>query len=103
MRTLLSRTIQIDPSFHIALGIIVVLGIAEIFFATSYYVGAARATGSDDAFVNRLKLDAAGVRAMADGVRQVAALPDPGDRQILALLGGAEQRVLPQAATRRLR
>jgi hypothetical protein len=43
MRTLLSRAIQIDPSFHIALGIIVVLGIAETFFATSYYVGRARA------------------------------------------------------------
>jgi tetratricopeptide (TPR) repeat protein len=43
MRTLLSRAIQIDPSFHAALGIIVVIGIAEIFFATSYYVGRARA------------------------------------------------------------
>ena len=43
MRTLLSRAIQIDPSFHIALGLIVVLGVAEIFFATSYYVGRARA------------------------------------------------------------
>ena len=43
MRTLLSRTIQIDPSFHVALGMIVILGIAEMFFATSYYVGRARA------------------------------------------------------------
>jgi hypothetical protein len=43
MRTLLSRAIQIDPSFHVALGIILVLGIAEIFLATSYYVGRARA------------------------------------------------------------
>jgi hypothetical protein len=43
MRTLLSRTIQIDPSFHVALGVIVVLAIAEVFFATSYYVGRARA------------------------------------------------------------
>lgn len=42
MRTLLSRAIQIDPSFHVALGIIVVLGVAEIFFASSYYVGRAR-------------------------------------------------------------
>ena len=43
MRTLLSRAIQIDPSFHAALGVIVVLAIAEIFFATSYYVGRVRA------------------------------------------------------------
>jgi hypothetical protein len=43
MRTLLSRAIQIDPSFHIALGVIVTVAIAEAFFATSYYVGRARA------------------------------------------------------------
>jgi tetratricopeptide (TPR) repeat protein len=43
MRTLLSRAIQIDPSFRVALGLIVILGVAEIFFATSYYVGRARA------------------------------------------------------------
>src|SRR5438552_16262512 len=43
MRTLFSRAIQIDPSFHAALGVIVVLAIAEVFFATSYYVGRARA------------------------------------------------------------
>jgi tetratricopeptide (TPR) repeat protein len=43
MRTLLSRAIQIDPSFHVALGLIVILGAAEIFFAASYYVGRARA------------------------------------------------------------
>jgi hypothetical protein len=43
MRTLLSRAIQIDPSFHVALGVIVCLAVAEVFFATSYYVGRARA------------------------------------------------------------
>src|SRR5438046_6168704 len=43
MRTLFSRTIQIDQSFHAALGVIVILAIAEVFFATSYYVGRARA------------------------------------------------------------
>ena len=43
MRTLLSRAIQIDRSFHAALGVIVLLAIAELFFATSYYVGRARA------------------------------------------------------------
>jgi tetratricopeptide (TPR) repeat protein len=43
MRTLLSRAIQIDPSFHAALGVLVILAITEVFFATSYYVGRARA------------------------------------------------------------
>ena len=43
MRTLLSRAIQIDPSFHVALGVLVILAIAEVFFATSYYVSRARA------------------------------------------------------------
>ena|SRR5215831_6991311 len=43
MRTLLSRAIQIDPSFHVVLGLIIIVGVAEIFFATSYYVGRARA------------------------------------------------------------
>jgi hypothetical protein len=43
MRTLLSRAIQIDPNFHVALGLIVILAIGEIFFATNYYVGRARA------------------------------------------------------------
>src|SRR5262245_45726740 len=43
MRTLLSRAIQVDPGFHIALGAIVILALVEVFFATSYYVGRARA------------------------------------------------------------
>jgi hypothetical protein len=43
MRTLLSRAIQVDPAFHVGLGLIVILGVAEIFFAASYYVGRARA------------------------------------------------------------
>jgi tetratricopeptide (TPR) repeat protein len=43
MRTLFSRAIQIDPSFHVALGVLVIFAIAQVFFATSYYVGRARA------------------------------------------------------------
>ena len=43
MRTLLSRAIRVDPSFHVGLGLIGILAVAEIFFATSYYVGRARA------------------------------------------------------------
>ena len=44
MRSLLSRTIQADTSFSIGLGLIAILGVAEIFTATSYYVGKARAS-----------------------------------------------------------
>jgi len=43
MRTLFSRAIQIDPSFHVALGVLIIFAIAEVFFATSYYVDRARA------------------------------------------------------------
>ena len=43
MRTLLSRAIRVDPSFHIGLGLIVILAVTEVFFTTSYYVGRARA------------------------------------------------------------
>src|SRR5438034_8753631 len=43
MRTLLSRAIQVDPSFHIGLSLIVILALAEIFATTSYYVGRIRA------------------------------------------------------------
>jgi glutamate-5-semialdehyde dehydrogenase len=40
-------------------------------------VKAARAEGNDDAFIDRLKLTAKAIEAMADGVREVAKLPDP--------------------------
>jgi glutamate-5-semialdehyde dehydrogenase len=40
-------------------------------------VAAARGAGSDAAFVDRLTLDASSVAAMAEGVREIAALPDP--------------------------
>jgi tetratricopeptide (TPR) repeat protein len=43
MRTLFSRAIPINPSFHIGLGVLVIFAVAEVFFATSYYVGRARA------------------------------------------------------------
>ena len=44
MRTLLSRAIQVDPSFHIGLSLIVILALAEVFATTSYYVGRIRAS-----------------------------------------------------------
>jgi tetratricopeptide (TPR) repeat protein len=43
MRTLLSRATQIDPSFNVGLGLVVILAVAEIFAATSYYLGRVRA------------------------------------------------------------
>ena len=43
MRPLLSRPIQVDPSFHIGLSLVVILALAEIFAAASYYVVRARA------------------------------------------------------------
>ena len=39
MRTLLSRATQVDPSFSVGLGLVVILAVAEIFAVTSYYVG----------------------------------------------------------------
>src|SRR5438552_18274028 len=42
MRTLLSRATQIDPSFNVGLGLVVILAVAEIFAATSYYLGRVR-------------------------------------------------------------
>ena len=43
-------------------------------------VKAARAEGNDDAFIDRLLLTAKAIDGMADGLRQVAALPDPVGR-----------------------
>lgn len=40
-------------------------------------VEAGRANGLDEAMIDRLAFDAAGIDKMAEGVRQIAALPDP--------------------------
>ena len=50
---------------------------ARILAANARDVTAARAAGNDAAFVDRLALSADTLRAMASGLRQVAALPDP--------------------------
>jgi tetratricopeptide (TPR) repeat protein len=42
MRTLLSRATQVDPSFNVGLGLVVILALAEIFAVTSYYIGRVR-------------------------------------------------------------
>ena len=49
----------------------------SLLAANAADVAASRAAGDDDAFVDRLALDAPRIAAMADGLRQVAALPDP--------------------------
>ncbi|HEY5604530.1 MAG TPA: glutamate-5-semialdehyde dehydrogenase [Gammaproteobacteria bacterium] len=40
-------------------------------------LAAAKANGLDEAMLDRLALNAAGIHAMAEGLRQIAALPDP--------------------------
>jgi glutamate-5-semialdehyde dehydrogenase len=48
-----------------------------ILAANAEDVKAARAEGRDDAFIDRLKLTARAIEDMAEGLRQVARLPDP--------------------------
>jgi glutamate-5-semialdehyde dehydrogenase len=50
---------------------------AEILAANESDVRAARAGGTEPALLDRLALDTSRVAAMADGLRQVAGLPDP--------------------------
>ncbi len=50
---------------------------AEILDANARDMQAGRANGLDAALLDRLALDEGRVRAMADGVRAIAALPDP--------------------------
>jgi glutamate-5-semialdehyde dehydrogenase len=50
---------------------------AEILEANDGDVRAARTSGASAAMIDRLKLEAERVRQMAEGLRQVAALPDP--------------------------
>ncbi len=49
----------------------------SILAANARDVKAARAEGRDDAFIDRLKLTAKAIESMADGLREVAKLPDP--------------------------
>jgi glutamate-5-semialdehyde dehydrogenase len=49
----------------------------KILDANVQEIDAARAKGRDQAFIDRLMLDPSRVAAMAKGIREVAALPDP--------------------------
>jgi glutamate-5-semialdehyde dehydrogenase len=48
-----------------------------ILAANAEEVKGARAEGRDDAFIDRLKLTAKAIDALADGLREIAKLPDP--------------------------
>ena len=50
---------------------------ARLLAANAQDVAAAKAAGQDAAFVDRLTLTAQAIGAMADGLAQIAALPDP--------------------------
>jgi glutamate-5-semialdehyde dehydrogenase len=50
---------------------------AALLTANAQDVAAARATGQDEPFVDRLTLNAGTIAAMADGLAEIAALPDP--------------------------
>jgi len=48
-----------------------------ILAANAHDVKAARSEGKDDAFIDRLTLTAKAIEAMAEGLREIAKLPDP--------------------------
>jgi glutamate-5-semialdehyde dehydrogenase len=50
---------------------------AALRMANDKDVAAGRAAGLEDALLDRLLLDARGIAGMAEGLRQIAALPDP--------------------------
>jgi glutamate-5-semialdehyde dehydrogenase len=49
----------------------------RLLAANAHDLTGARAAGNDAAFVDRLTLDSPAIVAMADGLRQIASLPDP--------------------------
>src|SRR4051794_10957480 len=50
---------------------------ADILAANAEDVEAARADGKAEQLIDRLRLDPSRIEAMADGLRQIAGLPDP--------------------------
>jgi glutamate-5-semialdehyde dehydrogenase len=71
---------------------------AEIVAANAQDVADARARGTAPAFIDRLTLDEARIEAMAKGVEEVAALPDPVGR-ILATFERPNGLVIERVAT----
>ena len=56
---------------------LLIAGTAEVLAANERDVARATEAGTGPTVIDRLRLDAARVASMADGLRQVAALPDP--------------------------
>jgi tetratricopeptide (TPR) repeat protein len=81
MRSLLSRATQADPSFGIGLGLIIILAVAEIFAATFYYIGRARAA-----------------RASAQAVAAALVRPTTPAASTTSALAPAQPGQSPQAA-----
>jgi glutamate-5-semialdehyde dehydrogenase len=71
---------------------------AEIVAANARDVADARARGAAPAFIDRLTLDEARIEAMAKGVEEVAALPDPVGR-VLATFERPNGLVIERVAT----
>ncbi|KRC66694.1 gamma-glutamyl phosphate reductase [Aeromicrobium sp. Root236] len=65
-----------DAALH-AMADALVAGTAPIVAANDLDVEAARAAGTGENVIDRLRLDPARVAAFADGLRDIAALPDP--------------------------
>ena len=65
-----------DTALH-AMADALVAGTEDVLAANTEDVAAAREAGTAEALLDRLRLDAARVAAMADGLRDVAGLPDP--------------------------
>ncbi len=96
MRTLLSRAVQVDPSFHIGLSLIVIVAVAEILAATSYYVGRARA-----ARISGPAVAAAAVRVPAPAVP--SRTPAPATSQPRVSPGAAISSASPSLVDQLLR
>lgn len=65
-----------DDALH-AMADALVAGTEDVLAANAEDVAAAREAGTPDALLDRLGLDASRVAGMADGLRDVAGLPDP--------------------------
>jgi glutamate-5-semialdehyde dehydrogenase len=63
-----------------------------ILAANAKDVKAARSEGNDDAFIDRLALTAKAIDAMAEGVREIAKLPDPVAKSPTCAIGPPASR-----------
>ena len=76
MRTLLSRATQVDPSFNVGLGLVVIIAVAEIFAATSYYIGRIRPAQAVATAVTRPAAPPVSTPAMAPPATKAAPSPE---------------------------